>query len=438
MKKTKFLFTAILLTLFSQIFAQIQEVIYFDKNSFLMNESEKINLEKFANAIKSDENKKLEIKGFSDSDGDTKMNLQLSKKRVQAVHDFLLVHGIKKDQIKLSYFGEENPVGDNQIEEGKQKNRRVEVDILNPKSDKLAIYSRFKKKPQIFTAVAKENVEIKGNEGTVIKIPKYSLINSKNKTVIGEVKIFLEEYYTNSDIIKANLHTLSDRNILETGGMIHIVIKYKNEELKLKKDKEIEIEFATDDMERMEIFVGETKGEKFNWKLEKSKIPELSRRNNSIEMEGDIISFDTIKRIQPQQNNIVNKYLTSNNLFWINCDRFLNAKKEDLTDLKVRTNISAEVKLVFKKINSIMPPVNFQSELYEFINLPKQSKTTIIAFTEIDGEPYYASKEITIGEMQTENLNLVKITWEGLEKEFKILDNPNRKNYNEQNNIIIE
>ena len=434
MKKTQILFTAILLTIFNFSFAQKNETIFFEKNDFELSNPEKQKLNKFLNSLNLKENEIIEIKGFTDSDGNSEFNMKLSENRVKSVEKFLLSQNVKAEKIKLNFFGETNPAASNLEEAGKQKNRRVEIRVFNPSEKNLSIYARFKKKPQIFVESAKENIEIKGEEGTIIKIPKYSLMSSKNRTITGEVEISLEEYYKNSDIIKANLHTLSDNQILETGGMINIVIKYQNEELKLRKDSEIQIEFANDDMERMETFLGETKNGKFNWNLKKAVIPEPENMiNKSL---GDTIFLDGISKADTiKQKNVVNKYLTSNKLNWINCDRFLNTKKEDLTNLGVRTNIApAEVKLVFKKINSIMSPVNFQDSLFEFINLPRQSKTTIIAFTEIDGEPYYASKEITIGQKQVENLTLTKISWEQLDKEFKILDSPNRNsnNYNIQ------
>ncbi|MFD1551787.1 hypothetical protein DNU06_02185 [Putridiphycobacter roseus] len=74
---------------------------------------------------------KLKITGHTDSQGKSQTNLILSKKRAEAVRDYLISKGIDADQrIIVAYFGEEKPIADNSTEEGRQKNRRVEMDVL--------------------------------------------------------------------------------------------------------------------------------------------------------------------------------------------------------------------------------------------------------------------------------------------------------------------
>ena len=73
---------------------------------------------------------KVEIDGYTDSDGDDAANLQLSEDRSNAVRDQLVKMGIDGSRISAKGFGETNPVSDNTTFEGKAKNRRVEMNII--------------------------------------------------------------------------------------------------------------------------------------------------------------------------------------------------------------------------------------------------------------------------------------------------------------------
>jgi phosphate transport system substrate-binding protein len=63
--------------------------------------------------------------GFSDSAGEAKKNVGLSKDRARAVADQLQMRGIKPSFV--DGFGKDAPIASNQTEEGREKNRRVEV-----------------------------------------------------------------------------------------------------------------------------------------------------------------------------------------------------------------------------------------------------------------------------------------------------------------------
>jgi glucose/mannose transport system substrate-binding protein len=63
--------------------------------------------------------------GFSDSAGGAKKNIALSKDRARAVADELQMRGIKPSVV--NGFGKDLPIASNDTEEGREKNRRVEV-----------------------------------------------------------------------------------------------------------------------------------------------------------------------------------------------------------------------------------------------------------------------------------------------------------------------
>lgn len=67
------------------------------------------------------------IEGHTDSDGSDDHNLDLSKRRAEAVVRRLVEHGISADRLQAVGKGEGEPVADNKSAAGRQMNRRVEV-----------------------------------------------------------------------------------------------------------------------------------------------------------------------------------------------------------------------------------------------------------------------------------------------------------------------
>ena len=72
---------------------------------------------------------RIEVSGHTDSDGDDGMNLDLSKRRAQAVVGYLTASGIADDRIHAAGYGETRPIASNDTEDGKALNRRIEFTI---------------------------------------------------------------------------------------------------------------------------------------------------------------------------------------------------------------------------------------------------------------------------------------------------------------------
>ena len=87
-------------------------------------------LTELANTLKKKPDWKLQLSGHTDNVGDDDANMILSKKRSESVKRFLTQNGIDEDRIKTLYFGESQPIEDNNTATGRQKNRRVEFKII--------------------------------------------------------------------------------------------------------------------------------------------------------------------------------------------------------------------------------------------------------------------------------------------------------------------
>ena len=73
---------------------------------------------------------KIEISGHTDSDGDNKLNLQLSINRAKAVVNWLIENNISSDRLFFKGYGETRPIEDNNSLLNKAKNRRTELTII--------------------------------------------------------------------------------------------------------------------------------------------------------------------------------------------------------------------------------------------------------------------------------------------------------------------
>lgn len=70
---------------------------------------------------------KITIEGHTDNVGNAASNKTLSEQRAASVKSALVSKGIAADRIKTAGYGQDKPVADNSTEEGKAKNRRVEI-----------------------------------------------------------------------------------------------------------------------------------------------------------------------------------------------------------------------------------------------------------------------------------------------------------------------
>lgn len=71
----------------------------------------------------------ITIKGHTDGIGNADYNMELSRKRAEAVYNYLTTHGVKASHLKYEYYGMTQPIAPNATEEGRLQNRRVEFEI---------------------------------------------------------------------------------------------------------------------------------------------------------------------------------------------------------------------------------------------------------------------------------------------------------------------
>lgn len=72
----------------------------------------------------------VEIAGHADAQGSPDRNLELSRRRAQAVLDYFVSRGEDPERFLAVGYGDTRPIADNSTEEGRQKNRRIEFIAL--------------------------------------------------------------------------------------------------------------------------------------------------------------------------------------------------------------------------------------------------------------------------------------------------------------------
>ncbi|MCP4440494.1 MAG: OmpA family protein [Aureispira sp.] len=93
-------------------------------------------LENLAGVLNKSADIDIMVEGHTDSDGDAKMNWDLSSKRSLSVSNVLIKNSVSPERITAAGRGEHVPIASNDSDEGKAKNRRTEI-ILSPKLDEI-------------------------------------------------------------------------------------------------------------------------------------------------------------------------------------------------------------------------------------------------------------------------------------------------------------
>jgi outer membrane protein OmpA-like peptidoglycan-associated protein len=101
--------------------------VLFDTGSATLRSGAMLSLQRVAEALRSNPERRVLIEGFTDSVGSESFNQELSQRRAEAVRAVLITNGIAPDRIEVRGHGEAYPVASNDTASGRQLNRRVEI-----------------------------------------------------------------------------------------------------------------------------------------------------------------------------------------------------------------------------------------------------------------------------------------------------------------------
>jgi outer membrane protein OmpA-like peptidoglycan-associated protein len=103
--------------------------ILFDTNSASLAPGGYERLRSLAQTLNSYPKQRVIVKGHTDAQGDDRYNQKLSEERADTVRTYLVSEGLSPSRITAIGFGSKMPVSTNSTAEGRQQNRRVEIEI---------------------------------------------------------------------------------------------------------------------------------------------------------------------------------------------------------------------------------------------------------------------------------------------------------------------
>ncbi|WP_020533330.1 PorP/SprF family type IX secretion system membrane protein [Flexithrix dorotheae] len=111
----------------------VVEQINFAPGSVDVNKNSNEALDKIVHLLEKNKSMKIEVSGHTDNIGDDKFNKLLSEQRAKSVVNYLIKKGISPKRLKAVGYGESKPIVSNDDEEnGRQLNRRIEIRVLVP------------------------------------------------------------------------------------------------------------------------------------------------------------------------------------------------------------------------------------------------------------------------------------------------------------------
>ena len=110
--------------------------IYFKSDSDQIKGDSYTILNEIANIMLQYPNTQFTIDGHTDNTATASYNLYLSKKRAASVLNYLSDVGVKKERLYAVGHGLEKPTHTNKTSEGRKRNRRVEINYIQPDSEK--------------------------------------------------------------------------------------------------------------------------------------------------------------------------------------------------------------------------------------------------------------------------------------------------------------
>lgn len=115
--------------LFRQAGGTTRLLVFFDYDKSELKTDSKPDLNRAVQFLRENTTLTVEIGGHTDDRGDDAYNKRLSQSRADAVRSFFITNGINASRLTAIGYGEEMPVADNSTDEGRARNRRVEMKV---------------------------------------------------------------------------------------------------------------------------------------------------------------------------------------------------------------------------------------------------------------------------------------------------------------------
>lgn len=258
---------------------------------------------------------------------------------------------------------------------------------------------------QYFTVDANSWQTIVGNKGTKLSIPADAFVYSNGSTVSGSVDIELIEVLNVSDMVKNRVSTISNNEVLVSGGQLKVVVTQNSNELLLKPGYSISVDVPTNNPDpQMALFTGdEGQDGDISW---------TSASTDTSQTDSVVTWTDSTG------TSYYNFAFDNDSLGWINCDYWWNTGQPLTTiqanivdDSETHDNTNTTCFLVFPQINSVIQMYNTAVPTqFESLNIPINQPVTFCCISEVNGTYYSAFVSTTVVNNHVENITLTQTT----------------------------
>ena len=285
---------------------------------------------------------------------------------------------------------------------------KIEVNSVNPPNSAEELNNFFKagrKALQTYSFEANQAQEIRGNAGTVLKIPANAFVHPSGQAISGTVELSLREMYNPAALIFNNAPTVANGQILSSGGSFELLVQQNGADLRLANGAQIGVEVPTDSLDpNMELFATNSRdtNNQVAWQAQNVTVIDTAIDTSGVNQRVDSLYAFQLRRL----------------FRFINCDYFYNDPRP-LTDVTIRvgpnmTFQNTRVLVYLPSINAMVPVNNFLSPDF-LINggyqMPVGINAIFIAIN-VDnmGNYNYAIQQNTISQNHLEVMNFQTIT----------------------------
>lgn len=260
MKLSSFVFSGLLLLSLTSWSQSTSLNLYFGYDLYQLTSEHKSELQSFFDQLPCD-SFQVTVVGHTDNHASDAYNVALSQRRTSAAIAELERIGVQSEWIQEDHKGEFVPVANNELDEGRAKNRRVEI-VVTSCSDEheygtmADLLKRIELKPSVAVVQVDKDTAFYLPKGTFVSIEANSFLGSNGSVLKnGEVEIFTREVYSYGDMIRANVVTQTKDKTLQTGGMVEIYAVQDGDTLEFAKALTLGMA-VDDDMSDAGLFAG--------------------------------------------------------------------------------------------------------------------------------------------------------------------------------------
>jgi len=312
------------------------------------------------------------------------------------------------------------------------------------------LLSELSKKPQQFEVSSNKETEVSGAKGTVIHVDPNRLETIDGSPLGENIQVELLEMTDNSSMLLNNTQTVSNGQILVTGGAYYLNMTSGGKQLKMKEGKGLEVQFPKLSEDEMGLFLGERDSlGQMNWiqanqpfnekKLDKPVKPKKKPKKKTTDNIDAIFDYVdnyestlTEEELKEYRQKLEEYDLAKqtyqavelSSFGWINCDRFMNDQSPKINIELIVKNDSlsgARFYAIFSDIKSIMTGhyYNGMENPASFKNVPKGKDITIIAISVKNEKPYMFETKINTSEIDKVFIDLSATSKAAIEERMR-------------------